>query len=292
MTLQICKNAQHFLPQVSSHPCTQSAGCASSSGHLTSPFSPSSMTPPNTPSLTSSPSQSYHPCCHIQGWGPASAAWERQRCHPRPRGQVLWQSRCPTEQCVSVYLFSKSTIACPGISTCGTSTLPCTSPSGWMMLSSRFSCHQGPAPPGSVHPRQRAWKAKTFFTIYSFQKNPTICPILRQHTDHANVWVRFLHKQGREVLLEQLVINNLKMDTNMWTIEKWTQICGLLKNGHKYMWTIEKWTQICGLLNNGHKYVDYYYHDYFSLEIWLRSILTLRRWKPRWNSSRKAKPYR
>ena len=67
----------------------------------------------------------------------------------------------------------------------------------------------------------------------------------------------------------------------MWTIEKWTQICGLLKNGHKYMWTIEKWTQICGLLNNGHKYVDYYYHDYFSLEIWLRSILTLRRWKPR-----------
>ena len=59
------------------------------------------------------------------------------------------------------------------------------------------------------------------------------------------MWVRFLHKQGREVLLEQLVINNLKMDTNMWTIEKWTQICGLLKNGHKYMWTIEKWTQIC-----------------------------------------------
>ena len=38
------------------------------------------------------------------------------------------------------------------------------------------------------------------------------------------------------------------MFTNMWTIEKWTQICGLLKNGHKYMWTIEKWTQICGLL--------------------------------------------
>ena len=30
--------------------------------------------------------------------------------------------------------------------------------------------------------------------------------LVRQHTDHANVWVRFLHKQGREVLLEQLVI--------------------------------------------------------------------------------------
>ena len=70
------------------------------------------------------------------------------------------------------YLFSKSTIACPGISTCGISTLPCTSPSGWMMLSpwsrlSTVSCHQGPAPPGSDHPRQRAWKAKTIFTLAS-----------------------------------------------------------------------------------------------------------------------------
>ena len=28
----------------------------------------------------------------------------------------------------------------------------------------------------------------------------------RQHSDHANEWVRFLHRQGREVFLEQLVI--------------------------------------------------------------------------------------
>ena len=38
--------------------------------------------------------------------------------------------------------------------------------------------------------------------------------LVRQHTDHANVWVRFLHKQGREVLLEQLVSNNLKVAKN------------------------------------------------------------------------------
>ena len=68
-------------------------------------------------------------------------------------------------------------------------------------------------------PSPESLEGKTIFTIYSFQKNPTICPILRQHTDHANVWVRFLHKQGREVLLEQLVINNLKV----------------AKNGHKYV---------------------------------------------------------
>ena len=29
--------------------------------------------------------------------------------------------------------------------------------------------------------------------------------LFRQHSDHANEWMRFLHKQGREVLLEQLV---------------------------------------------------------------------------------------
>ena len=57
------------------------------------------------------------------------------------------------------------------------------------------------------------------------------------------MWVRFLHKQGREVLLEQLVINNLKV------------------------------------AKNGHKNVEH--NDYFSLEIWQRSILTLRRWRPR-----------
>ena len=68
-------------------------------------------------------------------------------------------------------------------------------------------------------PSPESLEGKDFFTIYSFQKNPTICPILRQHTDHANVWVRFLHKQGREVFLEQLVINNLKV----------------AKNGHKYV---------------------------------------------------------
>ena len=27
----------------------------------------------------------------------------------------------------------------------------------------------------------------------------------RQHSDHANEWMRFLHRQGRQVLIEQLV---------------------------------------------------------------------------------------
>ena len=27
----------------------------------------------------------------------------------------------------------------------------------------------------------------------------------RQHSDHTNEWMRFLHRQGRQVLIEQLV---------------------------------------------------------------------------------------
>ena len=85
-------------------------------------------------------------------------------------------------------------------------------------------------------------RQKPFSHLLQFSEKSNL---VRQHTDHANVWVRFLHKQGREVLLEQLVINNLKV------------------------------------AKNGLKYVNYYYYGYFSLEIWQRSILTLRRWRLR-----------
>ena len=59
-------------------------------------------------------------------------------------------------------------------------------------------------------------RQKPFSPLLQFLEKSNL---VRQHTDHANVWVRFLHKQGREVLLEQLVINNLKV----------------AKNGHKYV---------------------------------------------------------
>ena len=88
-----------FIHQDSSFPCPQSAVCANSPGVLKS--------------------HTHHLChhqnatcsikfpCNVQGWPPAFAAWESQRCDPRPHGQVRtpWsihrQSTYPDNQTIA-----------------------------------------------------------------------------------------------------------------------------------------------------------------------------------------------